>query len=334
VTIRDVALRAKVSKSTVSNVVRGVPNVAPELRAKVERAIAELGYTPSAVARSLVARRTQTLGVTIPSLEPFYADVLHGAEGRAVKDGYHLLIGSTEIDDRAPEALLRRRVDGFLVCGVLDEEVVRLLAGYGPVVLVDPTLPGGSFGSVGVDSFLGAQLAVRHLLELGHTRIAALIESEVPEERTARINGYRAALVDAGLRLDPRLELIDARSPGVRGPGARTAAVRDLLRIDPRPTAVVAGDDLAAIGLIDAFEARGVDVPGGMSVVGFDDIPFARVRRIGLTTIRQPSVLIGELGADLLIEQLEGRDSRPLSSVQRLVEPELVIRATTGPPLR
>src|SRR5438132_6459018 len=87
VTIRDVAVRAQVSKSTVSNVVRGVPNVAPDLRAKVEQAIAELGYTPSAVARSLVARRTRTLGVTIPSLEPFYAEVLHGAEGRAVKDG-------------------------------------------------------------------------------------------------------------------------------------------------------------------------------------------------------------------------------------------------------
>jgi LacI family transcriptional regulator len=334
VTIRDVALRAKVSKSTVSNVVRGVPNVAPELRANVERAIAELGYTPSAVARSLVARRTRTLGVTIPSLEPFYADVLLGAEGRAVRDGYHLLIGSTEIDDRAPEALLRRRVDGFLVCGVLDEDVVRLLAGYGPVVLVDPTHSGANFGSVGVDSFLGAQLAVRHLVELGHTCIAALIESDVPEERTARINGYRTAIADAGLPLDPRLELQDARNPGVRGPGARTAAVRDLLRLDPRPTAVVAGDDLAAIGLIDAFEARGVDVPREMSVVGFDDIPFARVRRIGLTTVRQPSIVIGELGADLLIEQLEGRDSRPLSSVQRLVEPELVIRATTAPPLR
>jgi LacI family transcriptional regulator len=334
VTIRDVASRAAVSKSTVSNVVRGVPNVAPELRAKVERAIAELGYTPSAVARSLVARRTRTLGVTIPSLEPFYAGVLHGAEGRAVRDGYHLLIGSTEIDDRAPEALLRRRVDGFLVCGVLAEDVVRLLAGYGPVVLVDPTISGGSFGSVGVDSFLGAQLAVRHLVELGHTRIAALIESEVPEERAERIAGYRAAVMEAGLTLDPRLELRDAPGPGARGPGARTAAVRDFLRLDPRPTAVVAGDDLAAIGLIDAFEARGIQVPGEMSVVGFDDIPFARVRRIGLTTVRQPSVTIGELGADLLIEQLEGRDSRPLSSVQLMVEPELVIRATTGPPLR
>src|SRR6478609_1858270 len=95
VTIHDVAARARVSKSTVSNVVRGVPNVKPVLRAKVEQAIAELGYTPSAVARSLVARRTRTLGVTIPSLEPFYADVLHGAEARAVRDGYHLLIGST-----------------------------------------------------------------------------------------------------------------------------------------------------------------------------------------------------------------------------------------------
>jgi LacI family transcriptional regulator len=332
VTIRDVAAHARVSKSTVSNVVRGVPNVTPVLRAKVEQAILELGYTPSAVARSLVARRTRTLGVTLPSLEPFYADVLHGAESRAVKDGYHVLIGSTEIDRGAPDALLRRRVDGFLVCGVLAEEVVRTLAGYGPVVLVDPTLPAGSFGSVGVDSFLGAQLAVRHLVALGHTRIAAVIESELPEERAERIAGFRAALVEAGLPVDPRLELRDAPGAEGRGPEARTAAVLHLLRLDPPPTAVVAGDDLAAIGLIEAFEARGVEVPRDVSVVGFDDIPFARVRRIGLTTVRQPSVLIGELGADLLIEQLEGRDPRPIASVQRLLEPELVIRSTTAPP--
>jgi LacI family transcriptional regulator, galactose operon repressor len=329
VTIRDVAARARVSKSTVSNVVRGVPSVTPALRARVEHAIAELGYTPSAVARSLVARRTRTLGVTIPSLEPFYADILQGAEARAVKDGYHLLIGSTGIDDRAPEALLRRRVDGFLVCGVLAAEVIRLIAGYGPVVLVDPTLDDPGFGSVGVDSFLGAQLAVRHLVSLGHRRIAAVIESELPEERTERIAGFRAGLVEAGLAVDPRLELRDAPGPAGRGPGARTAAVRDLLRLEPRPTSVVAGDDLVAIGLIDAFEARGFEVPSDVSIVGFDDIRFARVRRINLTTIRQPSVRIGELGADLLIEQLEGR---PIPTLKRLIEPELVIRATTGPP--
>lgn len=333
VTILDVARRAGVSKSTVSNVVRRVPNVSPALRAKVEHAIVELGYTPSAVARSLVARRTRTLGVTIPSLEPFYADVLHGAEGRAVKDGYHLLIGSTELDERAPDALRQRRVDGFLVCGVLDASVIRGLAGYGPVVLVDPSLLGGEYASVGVDSFLGAQLAVRHLVALGHTRIAAVIESELPEERTARVAGFRAALADVGLPHEPSYELRDMPGPGARGPGARTAAVRELLALDPRPTAVVAGDDLAAIGLIDAFEARGIQVPRDMSVVGFDDIPFARVRRIGLTTVRQPSIRIGELAADLLIEQLEGRDTRPIESIQRLVEPELVIRGTTGPPV-
>jgi LacI family transcriptional regulator len=190
----------------------------------------------------------------------------------------------------------------------------------------------GTFASVGVDSFLGAQLAVRHLVALGHTRIAAVIESDVPEERTARIAGFRAGLREAGLPLDPRLELRDLPGPGVRGPGSRSAAIRDLLRLDPRPTAVVAGDDLAAIGLLDALEARGIQVPRDISIVGFDDIPFARVHRIGLTTIRQPSVTIGELAADLLIEQLEGRDERPITEIQMVVEPELVIRATTAPP--
>jgi LacI family transcriptional regulator len=334
VTIRDVALRARVSKSTVSNVVRGVPNVTPVLRAKVERAIAELGYTPSAVARSLVARRTRTLGVTIPSLEPFYADVLHGAERRARKDGYHLLIGSTEIDDRAPDALLRRRVDGFLICGFLPHDVVELVASHAPVVLVDPAEHRDGFATVGVDGFLGARLAVRHLVELGHTRIAAVIESEIPGERAERIAGYRAALREAGLPVEPGLELRDRVGPGARGPGARSDVAHELLRLSPRPTAVVTGDDLTAIGLIDALEARGVGVPQAVSVVGFDDIEFARVRRVGLTTIRQPSTAIGELAAHVLIEQLDGRDRRPIASIHRVLDPELVIRTTTAAPPR
>ena len=113
----------------MSKVVRGVTNVSSALRAKVEQAIAELRYTLGAVARGLVACRTRTLGVTIPSLGPFYADALHGAEARAVRDGYHhLLSGSTEINDRAPEALLHRRVDGFLVCGVVADDVARVPA--------------------------------------------------------------------------------------------------------------------------------------------------------------------------------------------------------------
>ena len=214
VTIHDVAARARVSKSTVSNVVRGVPTVKPALKAKVEQAIAELGYTPSAVARSLVARRTKTLGVTIPRLEPFYAEVLHGAETRAAHDGYHLLIGSTEIDRRAPDALLQRRVDGFLICGVLDEQVIRTAAGYGPVVLVDPAQVSTGYATVGVDGFLGAELAVRHLVALGHRRIAAVIESDLPGERQERVAGYRAALAAAGLPVDPELELRDRGAPG------------------------------------------------------------------------------------------------------------------------
>jgi LacI family transcriptional regulator len=331
VTIIDVAARAGVSKSTVSNVVRGVPNVRPALRKRVERAIVELGYTPSAVARSLVARRTRTLGVTIPSLEPFYADVLYGAQTRAAKDGYDLVIGNTDLGERAPEGLLERRVDGFLLCGLLDESVVRAAASYAPAVLVDPVEQWDGFATVGVDAFLGAQLAVRHLVELGHERIAAVIESDHPEERQERVAGYRVALEEAGLPADPRLELRDRFGPGTRDPRPRSDVVRELLRLSPRPTAIVTGDDLVAIGLIDAFESRGVRVPDDMSIVGFDDITFAGVRRIGLTTIRQPSVAIGELAAHLLVEQLEHR-APPSTGVHTLLEPELVIRSTTAPP--
>jgi DNA-binding LacI/PurR family transcriptional regulator len=163
-------------------------------------------------------------------------------------------------------------------------------------------------------------------VELGHRRIAAAIETDA-SERSERIDGYRAALRDAGIEPDRALELRDERPPGAREPAPRPALATAVTRLGA--TAVVCGDDLVAVGLIDSLEARGVLVPRDVSVVGFDDIALAGVGRIGLTTVRQPAREIGALAARMLAQQIDGRRE---GLAPALLEPELVVRRTTAPP--
>jgi DNA-binding LacI/PurR family transcriptional regulator len=329
VTIADVARSAGVSRSTVSNVLHGRTSVAPGLRTRVHRAIDELGYRPSAIARALALQRSRQLGAVIPDLgNPFFADLVRGAEEQATRDGYLLLIASVEVrrgrERETIEALLDRRPDGLLL-GVSPDEAAFLERINVPVVVVDSRADGGA-AAVAVDHELGARLAVRHLLELGHRRIAAAIETDA-SERNERIDGYRAALREAGITPDPALELRDERPPGAREPAPRPALATAVTRLGA--TAVVCGDDLVAVGLIDSLEARGVLVPRDVSVVGFDDIALAGVGRIGLTTVRQPAREIGALAARLLVRRLDGQDS---GQAPTLLEPELVVRRTTAPP--
>lgn len=337
VTIVDVARRAGVSKSTVSNVLHDRP-VRAALRDRVETAIAELGYFPSAVAQGLARRGTHTLGVLVPRLEnPFYADILGGIEEAAGARGYQLLIASTDAvgrtESQAVGSLLSYRPAGYLLCGMRDAAVAGRLAERDlPIVVVDSHEAPPEAARIVVDDYVGMRLAVGHLVSLGHRRIAAVIDSDVDPGRHRRLAGYVDALREAGIEPDDALRVPDLRSPGSAEPAPRPAVVDRLLESSDPATAVVAGDDLAAIGLIDTLEARGIRVPAQMSVVGFDDIPWARVSRIGLTTVRQPARVIGSEATGALIDHLTGESNLPLSHFRQLVEPELVIRSTTAPP--
>jgi LacI family transcriptional regulator len=336
VTIIDVAQAARVSKSTVSNVLHGRPVSAP-LRGRVEAAIEELGYLPSAVAQGLARQSTRTIGVLVPRLDnPFYGDILGGIEQSAEERGYRLLIASTDVLGRtelqAVESLIHHRPAGYILCGPRDEAVATRLTARGlPVMVVDSHLAPPQAARIVIDDYVGMQLAVRHLVGLGHRRIAAVIDSEVDPGRHRRLAGYVHALSVAGLPHDDALRVPDMPSPGSREPAPRPAVVDRLLELADRPTAVVAGDDLSAVGLIDSLEARGIRVPADMSVIGFDDIAWARVGRIALTTVRQPARVMGQTATVALIDHLRGDESVPLSSFRHLVEPELVIRQTTGP---
>ena len=336
ITIVDVARRAGVSKSTVSNVLHERP-VSPILRERVQDAIEELGYFPSAVAQGLARQRTRTLGVLVPRLDnPFYADILGGIEECAEERGYRLLIASTDVlgrtEAQAVESLIHHRPAGYMLCGPRNGSVAAPLIMRGlPVVIVDCHDAPPQAAQIVVDDYLGMKLAVRHVIELGHRRIAAVIDSEVDPGRHRRLAGYLDALTEAGIEPDDALRIPDLPSPGRSEPAPRPMVVDRLLELPDRPTAVMAGDDLSAVGLIDSLEARGIRVPADMSVVGFDDIAWARVGRIGLTTVRQPARAMGEAASTALIDHFVDDDEDGLSSFRHLVEPELVIRRTTAP---
>lgn len=323
-TIIDVAARSGVSKSTVSNVIRGSVAVSPAVRARVLAAVSELGYRPNAVARQLVQRRTSTLGVFVGDLgNPFYGELAKQFEHYAHAQGFTTMICNTDgRPDREAarvEALLERRVAGIALlqlsgdCSILD-----LLIGEGvPAVIVSSTDP--RVDSVGVDESRGVSLAVHHLAGLGHRRLCYVTSSYV-EERTNRARHASFARACAALGLDQAMPVsldVDAVLAG------------GFAAIDGAATGFTAANDLAGVALVDALEREGRSVPGDASVVGFDGIVLTALAGVGLTTVAQPRQEMARLGVRLLLERVGGESGPPR---RVLLEPELVIRKTTGEP--
>ena len=323
--IADVAARAGVGIATVSRVLNGRVGVRPATRERVAEAIEALNYRPSSLARSLSLQRTMVVAAllpwfTNPSAVERVRGIVEGLSGSA----YDLMVFDIESEDRQRRAfeLFDRgeRADGLLVVSTLppEVEVERLRAGEIPCVLIDAVHP--SFPSIAVDD-----LATRHLVELGHRRVA-LIGDPPPEFRfdwsRDRTRGYHRALAAAGI--EARAEYV---REGTRLPHVARAVAAELLSLSERPTAVFAASDTQAIGVLEAARALGIDVPGELSVIGFDDVEAAAY--VGLTTVRQPLLESGRRGARLLLELLARR--RPAEPLRELLSLELVVRSTTGP---
>lgn len=316
-TILDVAETSGVSKSTVSNVIRGAAGVAPETKRRVLEAIAALGYRPNAVARQLVQRRTSTFGLLVGDLaNPFYSELAKLVERRASQAGYATMIcntdGRPELESARVESLLEHRVAGIIMLQFSGAASVvgELLAQGVPLAVASWE---ERSDCVSVDDEAGARLAVEHLLALGHRRIAYL-SSELVEPVTdgARFEGYRSALEGAGL--EPR--------------SLRWEDVADSLA--DVPTAFFVSNDVVAIQLVEALEERGLRVPADVSVAGFDDIALAGLRRISLTTVAQPREQLAQLVVELLLRRIEDGDGLPLQQLR--LEPTLVVRGSTAPP--
>jgi LacI family transcriptional regulator len=295
VTIRDVARAASVSVATVSRVLNGKGPVLEETQRRIRAVVERLRYSPHGAARSLITRKTNTLGVLLPDLYgEFFSEVIRGIDSCARQSGYHLLVAGSHSDRSEIEAVLRAtrgRVDGLIVMSPeVDARTLRTNLTDGlPIVLLNGIGDGRLFDSIGVDNYGGAFAMVRHLRSLGHRRIAHLAGPAGNLDATERLRGYRDAM-----RLLSKASPRELEIAGDFREEAGYQACRRLLDRENRPTAVFAANDAMAVGLLAALQERGVRVPQDLAVAGFDDIPIARFASPPLSTVRVP---IAELGA-------------------------------------
>ena len=325
-TIRTVAARAGVSKSLVSLVLQNSPHVSDAKRQAVLKAVADLGYRPDPVARSLAERRTRTVGVVIDDLSnPWYVALLDGLRPVLREHGLRPLLADGRTEPDAVQAMSDLRVDGLLLVGTPSSCAAEQLIALGnqiPAVVAGTREPRlSAVDLVANDDYSGAQLATRHLLELGHRRIAHIVgEGEVGRLRRA---GHEAVMADAGLR--PRCIAGD----WTETTGRRVAT--DLLRSTDaadRPTAIFAANDLSAVGVLAAADDLALRVAADISVVGYDDTWFARLHRLSLTTIDGHIAEVGQVAGRTLTARIDGERGTPGI---RLLFPALVERSSTGP---
>ncbi len=331
--IREVAKRAGVSTATVSRVLSRPDVVSPDTRVRVLKAVERLGYAPNSVAKNLRTLKSRKLLVTVPDISnPFFALILQGIEDAAQKNGYSVLVGDTQHDERREERyalmLKQKEADGLIFLGhrlpKVAASVVRELA---PICA--PIVNGCEFSadlgvpSVHIDNATAASEAMQHLYDLGHRRIGVVTGPLLSPLSRDRLTGAIAAATNRGAEADVIVRHGDfsIRSGGEAGD--------ELLSMSPPPTGIFCFNDEMAMGVLSAARRRGLKVPDDLSVVGFDDIRFAQCVEPPLTTIAQPMREIGEGTVRLLLQILDGN---PLAPMSVTLPHTLHIRSSTGPP--
>lgn len=331
--MRDVALAAGVSVSTVANVLSRPWIVATDTRHRVEQAIDDVGYVRSGPARQLRGLPSPIVGsITLDLANPFYAELNRGIEDRLSEAGCLVLACSTDLrpaTERQLLSLMQEQAVRGIIISPIDPDPTPLLEVRRrgtPVVLLDHPRAHLDLCAVTVDHVLGGRLAAEHLLALGHRRIAFLGGPVDPAPVICRREGMCGALREAGL--DPAVALVDIRVPMYPLPvEAAAAAVEQILSTAPRPTAVVCVNDTAALGVLRGLDTAGMRAPADLSVVGYDNLPFTAQLAPALTTVDQPKHRVGRSAADLLLD--EARADHAHREIR--FRPSLVIRSSTGP---
>jgi LacI family transcriptional regulator len=333
VSVKDVAAAASVSVGTVSNVLNRPEKVAPDTVARVLSVIEDLGFVRNDAARQLRAGRSRSIGLVVLDVgNPFFAEVVRGAEERAAEEGMSVLVGNSDERSDRERAYLdlfrEQRVNGVLVTPAGDDisALTRLRDGGVPVMLVDHEGGDARFGSVSVDDVQGGYLAASHLLQQGRRRLAFVGGPRTIRQVADRLDGARRAVSEIP---DAALEVLEMSELSV----LQGRAAGELLRSRPaseRPDAVFAANDLLAVGLLQAFSMLAdIRVPDDIALIGYDDIDFASATVVPLSSIRQPAHLIGYTAVDLLLTQLREPGDGQRRSVR--FGPELVVRkSTTG----
>lgn len=329
ITLADVAAEAGVSLMTVSRVVNERPGVGPETRQRVREAIEALGYRPNIVARGLKVASSRSIGLMVPDVtNPYFPEIVRGAEDAASQHGYTLLLTNivedTQRETQALQTFEDHLVDGVIACSprLENAELYPLLRRQRAAVLVNRRTDPKVAGSVRIDHELGARLLLRHLYQIGCRRFGFLSGPPHSHAGQERLLGFDREARELGLELSPARFVQCA--PTVDG-GA--GAVAELLARTPDVDAVVGFNDLVAAGALQALAERGVAVPSDVAVAGYDDIVFARMFTPSLTTIRAPTYELGQQAANMLLDRMQGRGH----GIDIVLQPELVVRdSTTG----
>jgi LacI family transcriptional regulator len=333
-TLRDVAARAGVHPGTVSRALNPETRalVKPQTAQRVLKAAEALGYQPNPIARGLKTNRSMSVGVVIPDLtNPLFPPIVRGIEDVLMGEGYSPLLVNTdnnlEREAQLVASLRGRQVDGFLFATArVEHPLIAQLAEQGvPLVLVNRRSDRPHLPTVTTDDASGVMMALRHVVDLGHTRIAYLAGPQWTSTGQARLRAFRMGMSELGL--DPSM----VEETTVWSEQQGEAAVTRLFDRDGGCTAVLAGNDLLALGCYDFMQQRGIDCPSDLSIVGFNDMPFVDKVRPALTTVALPQYQIGAEAARLLLQRIREPQAPPKSVLLPL---SLKVRASTAPPSR
>lgn len=335
VSIRDVAERAGVALGTVSNVLNRPERVAETTRQRVLDAITELGFVRNDAARQLRAGKSRTLGLVVLDVRnPFFTDVGRGAEERGAEEGLSVLLGNSDnLKDREAgylDLFEEQRVQGLLISpiGDVSARLERLAARGTPTVLVDRYAEGERFSSVSVDDVAGGHLAVSHLIEQGCRRITFVgVRTELPQVTHRLLGAEQAVAEHPGVEL----EVLAGHELNVRA-GRSVGAELAGRPAELRPDGIFAANDLLALGLLQSIVvADGVSIPHDIAIIGYDDIDFASVAVVPLSSVRQPSALMGRTAVELLLREVAAREAGvDFVREQVVFSPELVVRESSN----
>ncbi len=326
-TIRDVAREAGVSHQTVSRVINGSADVLPETRQLVEEVIKSLGYRPNAIARSMARGLTHTIACISPNVTDYtFASIIEGAENEARQQGYFLLSSSSADSDTfrelVDELVGHRRVDGLIVINPYTDDRFEHIPTDFPLVFVGARSQDRNICSVSLDDEKVAFEATRHLLSLGHRQIA-LVTGPLEEVCSQdRVEGYKRALRDAGIDVQPSL-IVEGDWSATSGQEAMAA----LGKLDERPTAIFAQNDRMAMGVLHAARDLGIEVPSQLAVIGVDDMPLASYFDPPLTTMKQDMHRIGQEAIRMLLDIIQKENTSPQ---QLKLSADLVVRKSTS----
>lgn len=327
VTIKDIAKTANVSYSTVSRALAGQPQIPDETKKRILKIANEMGYTPNVLAKGLVTKNTYTLGLIVPDItNPFFPESIQGIEECASEYGYRVYLCNSnwnvEKEKECLQKLYGSSVDGIIIFPVSDDvsHILDVQARL-PIVFANYKPVNEAYSYVAFNDFRSATIAVEYLIKLGHKNIAYMGGLETNAANMERIDAYKATMEKCGLSIRPNYIL-----HGEYKQSSGYELTKKLLINNELPTAIIAGDDIMALGVIRAIEEFGLNVPEDISVIGFDDISYASLDKIQLTTVRMPRYAMGQASVQMLMNKIQNPDNAETKS--EILETELIVRKT------